>query len=79
MDRSPPADANFLQNCNALFGKSMEVSMLPLIEKNGGCLGGTVVSTAHRTLIMDKFSIKTNDCAFFTLGLITIFFKPTNS
>lgn len=78
MDRSPPADANLFAKIQRNVWKKAWKLVSSSLEKNRGCLGGTVVSTAHRTLIMDKFSIKRERLCILHAGVDNHFFQPTN-
>lgn len=55
IDRSPPADANIYAKLQNHFWKKAWNMVGSSIRKNGTCIGGMVVSRAHKKLVLDWF------------------------
>jgi glycosyltransferase involved in cell wall biosynthesis len=78
VDRSPPADANLFAKMQQVVWRKAWKLVASSLRRNGACIGGTVVSLAHQTLIKDQFSINDNHLCIVHAGVDTQLFQPTN-
>ena len=78
IDRSPPADANLFAKMQQGVWKKAWKLVASSLRRDGACIGGTVVSTAHQTLIKNHFSIKENHLCIVHAGVDCQLFQPTN-
>ena len=78
IDRSPPADANIFARFQRTVWKKSWRLVASSLRRKSGCIGGTVVSVAHRELIMSQFSIEQEMLCIIHAGVDTRLFQPTN-
>ena len=78
IDRSPPADANIFARFQRIAWKKSWRLVASSLRRKSGCIGGTVVSVAHRELIMSQFSIEQEMLCIIHAGVDTRLFQPTN-
>ena len=78
IDRSPPADANIFAKIQHRVWKKAWTLAASSIQKNRGCIGGTVVSMAHQKLITSQFSIQEEKLCILHAGVDNQLFEQTN-
>lgn len=78
IDRSPPADANFFAILQRRVWKKAWKMVASSLNRNGRCIGGMVVSTAHQNLIKSRFSIAEDRLCILHAGVNNKLFKPNN-
>lgn len=78
IDRSPPADANIFAKIQCRVWKKAWTLAAASMEKNRGCIGGTVVSNVHQKLISSQFSIRDEKLCILHAGVDTQLFQRTN-
>lgn len=76
IDRSPPADANLFAKMQQGVWKKAWKLVASSLRRNGACIGGAVVSLAHRALIKDQFSINENHLCIVHAGVDCQLFQP---
>ena len=79
VDRSPPADANFFAKLQRIVWKKAWKMVASSLNRDGSCIGGMVVSTAHQDLIKNRFSIAKEKLCIVHAGVNNELFKPNNS
>ena len=78
IDRSPPADANLFAKLQHIVWKKAWKLVASSFSRNGGCIGGMVVSGAHQNLIRDRFSIAAERLCILHAGVNNELFKSNN-
>jgi glycosyltransferase involved in cell wall biosynthesis len=68
LDRSPPADAGIFGTLQWIFWKRAWKQVSRSIQRGGFCLGGTVVSEAHREYVRSRFKISENEICVLHAG-----------
>ena len=78
IDRSPPADANLFAKLQRSVWKKAWKMVASSLNRNGNCIGGTVVSAAHQNLIRNTFSIAEDRLCILHAGVNNELFKPNS-
>ena len=78
IDRSPPADANLFAKLQRNVWKKAWKMVASSLNRNGNCIGGTVVSAAHQNLVRNTFSIAEDRLCILHAGVNNELFKPNN-
>ena len=78
IDRSPPADANFFAILQRRVWKKAWKMVASSLNRNGGCIGGMVVSATHQKRITEQFSVEAGKLFILHAGVDTQVFQPNN-
>lgn len=76
LDRSPPADTGIFGKLQWIFWRKAWKLVSRSLQRDGFCLGGTVVSEAHQDYVRSNFKISENEIRILHAGFNRKDFQP---